>query len=349
MQGLLEPLQKLQPFLVNEEAFTDPENSDEIANLIHVLRKDFHSLEEIPSRYKKLPGFKENVANVAEILDDSSRRFDEGKRAYAWWRARRIPMDCFTCHATYKVTSAYSNEAIIDSSLNPLDRARFLLATRQFSAAQETLTKVLHDPEYRMYYDEALRSLLLVTTRIAQDPKDGIALFQGILKTSDLPLDDRHTVERWISSLRSWSTSKKIQEKDQLSAGEKLIVAGTKHGIDFTQDDVALLRGTALVHKALESGELSTEQRKQAIYLLGFAYTHLPQFFTEGWGEMYLEQCIEEFPNTQESKWAFAIYKDKVLDDFTGSGGSNLPDEIKLHLEDLRKKAFGEPSLTGKV
>lgn len=349
MQSLLEPLRKLQPYLANEEAFTDPENSDEIAKLIQVLRNDFHSLEEIPSRYKTLPGFKENISNVADLLDDSGRRFNEGKRAYAWWRARRIPMDCFSCHATYKVTSTYSNEAVIDSSLDPLDRARFLLATRQFSSAQETLTLVLHDPEYRMYYDEALRSLLLVVTRVAQDPKDGITLFQNIIKTADLPSDDKHTVERWIASLRSWSTSKKVQDRDELSTGEKLILTGSKHGIDFAQDDVALLRGTALVHKAIESGSLSGEQRKKALYLLGFAYAHLPQFFTEGWGEMYLEQCIEEFPNTQEAKWAFAMYKDKVLDDFTGSGGSNLPDEIKLHLEDLRKKAFGEPSLNGKV
>ena len=349
MQNLLEPLRQLQPFLANEDAFTDPDNSEEISKLIRVLRNDFHSIEEIPSRYKNLPGFKENISNVADLLDDSSRRFDEGKRGYAWWRARRIPMDCFSCHATYKVKSTYSNEAVIDPSLNPLDRARFLLATRQFPAAQETLTKVLHDPEYRMYYDEALRSLLLVVTRVSQEPTEGIALFQNILKTADLPLDDKHTVERWIVSLRGWSASKKTQTSEQLPVGEKLIITGSKHGIDFTQDDVALLRGTALVHKALESGELSPDQRRKAIYLLGFAYAHLPQFFTEGWGEMYLEQCIEEFPNTQEAKWSFAMYKDKVLDDFTGSGGSNLPDEIKLHLEDLRKKAFGEPSLNGKV
>ena len=349
MQNLLQPLRQLQPFLVNEDAFTDPDNSEEISKLIQVLRKDFHSIEEIPSRYKTLPGFKENIANVADLLDDSARRFDEGKRGYSWWRIRRIPMDCFTCHATYKVASTYSNDAIIDSSLTPLDRARFLLATRQFAEAQETLTKVLHDPEYRMYYDEALRSLLLVTTRIAQDPRDGIALFQNLLKTTELPSDDKRTVERWIVSLRGWSSAKKVAERDQLPTGEKLILTGSKHGIDFAQDDVALLRGTALIHKALESGELSSEQRRKAIYLLGYAYAHLPQFFTEGWGEMYLEQCIEEFPNTQESKWAFGVYKDKVLDDFTGSGGSNLPDEIKLHLEDLRKKAFGEPSLNGKV
>ena len=58
---------------------------------------------------------------------------------------------------------------------------------------------------------------------------------------------------------------------------------------------------------------------------------------------MYLEQCIHEFPNTLESKWAFSIYRESVVNDFTGSGGSHLPDEVKLHLEDLRQQAFGEP------
>jgi hypothetical protein len=37
------------------------------------------------------------------------------------------------------------------------------------------------------------------------------------------------------------------------------------------------------------------------------------------------------------------------MDDFTGSGGSKVPDEVKLHLEDLRKKAYGEAEFTPKV
>jgi hypothetical protein len=349
MQKLLIPLRTLQPFLADQDKFTESDNQDEIHEQLMALRRDFHSLERIPTHYKSQPGFQESVKNVAELLDDAGRRFDEGRKEYAWWRLQRLPTDCFSCHATYKVSSQYSNTLMVDESLNALERARFLMATRQFTEAKKTLTTALGDPAYRLYDDQILRSLLLIETRISQDPKASLAMFKEIVKSEKLPLDDAHTVERWLKGLEAWSKAPPVKEANQLATGERLIRAGATRGIDFAPDDVALLRGTALVHESLEAGKLSESQRRKAIYLLGYAYSQLPQFFTEGWDELYLEKCIEEFPNTQEAKWAYNIYSDKVMDDFTGSGGSNVPAEVKLHLEELRRKAFGEKEFTPKA
>ncbi len=349
MHKLLVPLRTLQPFLADEDKFTDSDNSDQIHEQLIALRRDFHSLERVPTHYKAQPGFQESINNVAELLDDASRRFDEGRKEYAWWRLQRLPTDCFSCHATYKVSSQYSNTAMVDESLSPLERARFLMATRQFTEAKKTLAASLKDPAYRLYDDQILRSLLLIETRISKDPKESLEMFKEILKSDTLPLDDAHTVTRWLKGLEAWSKSPPVREANKLSAGERLIRAGATRGIDFAQDDVALLRGTALVHESLEGGKLTEAQRRKAIYLLGYAYSNLPQFFTEGWDELYLEKCVEEFPNTQEAKWAYNIYSDKVMDEFTGSGGSNIPAEVKLHLEDLRKKAYGEKEFAPKA
>ena len=349
MQKLLTPLRTLQPFLADQDKFTEDDNTDEIHEQLVALRRDFHSLERMPTHYRSQPGFQESVKNVAELLDDASRRFDEGRKEYAWWRLQRLPTDCFSCHATYKVSSQYSNTAMIDESLNPLERARFLMATRQFAEAKKTLIAALEDPSYRLYDDQILRSLLLIETRITKDPMESLAMFRAILKSDKLPLDDAHTVERWLKGLEAWSKAPPLREANKLASGERLIRSGATRGIDFAQDDVALLRGTALVHESLEAGNLSESQRRKAIYLLGFAYSHLAHFFTEGWDELYLEKCIEEFPNTQEAKWAYDVYSDKVMDEFTGSGGSNIPAEVKLHLEDLRKKAYGEKEFAPKA
>ena len=282
MQKLLQPLRILQPYLADEDTFTDSDNADKIEAQIKALRANFHTIETIPSRYKSQPGFLDNVKNVADLLDDVDRRFAEGKTEYAWWRLQRLPTDCFSCHATYKVSSHYSNTAMIDESLNPLERARFLLATRQFTEAKTTLVKVLHDPAYRMYDDQVLRSLLLVETRISKDPKESIALFTDILSTAQLPTDDSDTVKRWVKGLEAWSKAKPIPEAQRLATGEKLIRLGATRGIEFQQDDVALLRGTALVHESLESGKLTHDQRRKAIYLLGFAITSLNSSLKDG-------------------------------------------------------------------
>jgi hypothetical protein len=64
---------------------------------------------------------------------------------------------------------------------------------------------------------------------------------------------------------------------------------------------------------------------------------------------MYLEQCIQEFPGSTDAKNAFRVYRQHIIADFTGSGGTDIPDEVSIHLDELRKKAYGEPTFNGKV
>lgn len=348
MNALLGPLRNIERFIVDEEAFSDPANAREIAVDLQQLRSHFHTIETIPSRFHKLDGFVLALQQVSDILDDSTRRFNEGKVPYAWWRLRTLPSSCFACHATYKVSSTISASDAVDPSLDPMQQARFFLATRQFAAAKEKLSTVLQNPEFRFFFDEALRSLLLIETRIEKDPAGAISLFQGILTTSKLPEEDVHEVRMWLESLKKWKSSPAVS-KNVLAEGEKLILAGSIKGIDLIRDDVSLLRGTALLHSALESGTLKPAERSKTLYLLGFAYEQLPLFFAESWTEMYLEQCIQEFPGSNDAKNAFRVYRQHIIADFTGSGGTDIPDEVSLHIDELRKKAYGEPAFDGKV
>jgi hypothetical protein len=349
MNSLLVPLRELQPYIANQESFSKPSNTQRINKLLQDLRANFHKLESIPSKYHKLPGFDQNVKQLSDLLDDSTRRFSEGKTSYAWWRLQNLPLNCFSCHATYRVSSSYSNEAMVAPSLDPLERSRFLLATRQFSAAQESLLEVLKNQNFKAYYDQALRSLLVVVTRINKSPNAGIALFKDVLANTKLPEEDAHEVHGWIKGLESWRDSSPQKEIDQLTLGEQLITQGAARGLDYHQDDVSLLRGTALIHEALEREDVNSEQRRRGLYLLGFAYSTLPLYFAEDWAAMYLEQCINEYPGSQDSRRAYRVYREMVLDEFTGSAGTTLPDEVKLHLDALRAKAFGEPSFAGRV
>jgi len=342
MNSLLIPFKAIQPYIAKEDRFLDPKNSDKVRDIIQDLRANFHKLENIPSKYHTLPGFDENIRSVADLLDDSSRRFAEGKTSYAWWRLRKLPTDCFTCHATYKVESHYSNSNVIDQTLDPLSRARFLLATRQFNEAQDAFLAVLKDPEYRLTYNEALRSLVLITTRINRNPAEGAELLRSLSQTATLPEEDAREALQWADELQAWSKEKSVAATDQMRKAEQLIQRGSQGSADSSQNDVALLRGTAILHQKLEAGTLSKELRPRALYLLGFAYTKLPLFFSESWAEMYLERCIGEFPRTATAQKAYTTYREQIIDDYTGTAGTDIPAEVKLHLEELRKKAFGE-------
>lgn len=350
MNSLLIPFKAVQPYIASQSEFTKPENKERVFSIIQELRSNFHRLESLPSEYRGLPGFDENLREIADLLDDSSRRFAEGKSSYAWWRMRKLPSNCFACHATYKVSSSYSNSGVIDESLDPLNKGRFMLATRQFKEAREQFSAVLRDPAQTLYYNEALRSLLLITTRIDKDPQAGIKLLSETIDSSKLPEEDASEAREWIAELKRWQSEKSAPHRDTVAFAEQLITSGAIQSKDTgRQNDVNLLRGSAILHDQLEHGAIHKDARPRALYLLGFAYSKLPLFFSESWAEMYLERCIKEAPGSVAAKRAFTTYRDHIVDDYTGTAGTEMPDDVKLHLEELRKKAYGEPSFRGAV
>jgi hypothetical protein len=350
MTALLTPFKAIQPYIASEERFIDSGDNEKLLQIIRDLRTNFHRLERVPAKYRELPGFMDNIRKVNDLLDDADRRFHEGKRSYAWWRLRKLPSDCFSCHATYKVESRYSNLDVVDSNLDPLNRARFLLATRQFLAAQEAFKTVLKDSQYRSYFNEALRSLVLITTRITKDPADGSRLLRAIASSSDLPKEDAREALEWATELDEWSTElKERADASGLNLAEKLIIRGASATPERPRNDVALLRGTALLHQQLESGSLSHEFRPHALYLLGFAYSKLGLFFSEDWAAYYLEQCIIEFPGTALAQKAFKVYRQQTIENYTGSGGTSIPAEVQLHLDQLRGHAYNTPAFTPRV
>jgi hypothetical protein len=99
----------------------------------------------------------------------------------------------------------------------------------------------------------------------------------------------------------------------------------------------------SVIHAVLDRAETTLEERKRSLLLLGSAYSRLDLFFAGGWAEMYLEECIHEFPGSKEAKEAFAVYKSFVTAGFTGIKGDDVPPEIELKFNELGRKAAGHP------
>jgi hypothetical protein len=349
MQSLYEPLRELLPYLADQDRFSDNRNKSVIAKNLDTLRNGFHTVEAIPSRYQKMPGFTFAVVQLREILDDATSRFTQGKPEYAWWRSRVVPGACFACHATYNVKSVYNSQDIIDSSLPLMEQARFNLATRQFAEAEKALLKVLATPEQRINFGEALKSLLTVELRVYDDPPHTVQTLRQIQSSAKLPEDDLEELQRWIKTLSS-QKKRIIPDQELIKEGERLISAGLPTRMDDFHDTPLLLMGTTLLQRGLErSNPISDEERRKALLLLGSAYTQLPLYFAESWASLYLEQCINEFPGSREAKQAFKAYKEALVDQFTGSSGTNFPAEVTEKLDNLRKKAYAIPDFKSRL
>jgi hypothetical protein len=114
-------------------------------------------------------------------------------------------------------------------------------------------------------------------------------------------------------------------------------------------DAVSLLKAAGGLHQHVYGGHASGPQRARALLLLGSVYDELPLFFLPELADIYLEQAMNEFPGSPEARTAYVLYEERVTRAFSGSGGTDLPTEVKVRLMELKRLANGVPEARGKV
>lgn len=345
MLRIFEPFQSLQVYLDSASAFEADKNEREIKSILGSLQEHFEHLRKDTPTYRKQLGFDMNVKLVSELLRDSIDRFESGRKSYAWWRLKKLPTQCISCHSTYKVDVQFSPEPIEAMPISGLAKAKFLLATRQYGPAKSQLLRVLDQTEDRLEASEALRKLLILLVRTKTPEAEAISLLEQVTAKAQLPEDEFAEVKNWIAELKYLAASVS-QQPSSLDSAEQEIRRGINRDPrqDFDRNAVALLVGTGRIHQLVESSSLKGDEYARALYLLGLAYSELPLFFVNDWPELYLEQCIEQYPGSLSAQASYRLYRELVTQDFSGISGTRIPEDVVRHLDRLRTKAYSSAS-----
>ena len=76
------------------------------------------------------------------------------------------------------------------------------------------------------------------------------------------------------------------------------------------------------------------------LYLLGQSYKELPFSLSEQLPEMMFEEVIRETPASDLAGRAYAAYSELVTLAYTGSEGTDIPDDVKRIQAELYNLAF---------
>lgn len=346
MNEVYDAFTRLQPYLFDQRKFLDPKDEATIASLLTTMNTKFHRAESVQGRYGKDPGFASTLAMTQEMLADSLSRFKEGNKGYALWRLKSSSTYCTSCHTRMEVASDFFRGS--EKALQTLDRyeqADFYFATRQFDKASHLFLVVAEDPAFSFVKMDALRKWLVIYTRVHPSPELAITELERLHKIVQFSPYEEEEIEGWLTSLKEWS-QEKGESPDPVKKAERLIARATDGDPASARGGtVELLRATAMLHKIEEGpSEELRQQRSHVLYLLGLAYSEIPYLFVNELPEMFLEQCIRDFPGTVDAKKAFEQYQRVIELSYTGSGGMSLPEDIAAKLVDLRKIAQGEKS-----
>ena len=343
MDVVYEAFLDLQKYMANKPRFVDEKNQAVITGLLRTMSSRFHKVEELSPRYTQEPGFVNTIKSLTDMLDDVRNRFAEGNKEYALWRLKTSYSYCISCHTRFEVPMDFVHGDTNLSGLNSYEKGEFYLATRQFEKARTQFLLVVEDPSLRLQRLDALRKWLVIYTRVQPAPQEAIIQLNKIRALGDLPKYEDQEVQDWLASLRRWQNESKMKV-DDLRRAQHLISQGVNLNASLadSKGTVELLRGTSILHRMMTvKGTANNDSRAQVLYLLGLAYSNLPDYIADELPEVFLEQCIREFPGTEQAKKSYIIYKDVVTLGYTGSGGTRIPAEVNLQLKELYNLAYG--------
>lgn len=341
MQEVYSVFKQLNHYILNEKEFVDEKNSKIISELLLKLNSDFYQVENGSHPQKDDPGYVATLQVLNAMLSDAANRFAEGRKEYALWRLKTAANHCMTCHTRFEVSTDFYDAGVNLSAMSPFERGDFLLATRQFEAAGESFMQAarVKSPPYSRL--DALRKWLIVYVRVHPDPTKAINQLNQLAHDVSLNAHEREVLSEWLGSFKRWRKEAHTKIAPLVKA-ENLIRQGLGMNdlLSGKQGTVELLRASALLHTSLDSG-VAARARSKALYLLGLTYSKLPLYFVNDLPEMYLEQCIREFPGTDYAKDSYRLYRDILTLGYTGSSGTHLPDDILLIFGELHDLAYG--------
>ncbi len=346
MRGNLAALVALQPLLASPQAFADPVNASVVNGSVAVLARTRH-------RFQK-PQTQEPAAALSQLFGEAvtwaQSDLSAGRTEAARLRLRGATGLCLSCHARQLSPADFNRagRAADGAGLPPMERADFLAATRQFDAALALWGDALSRPaktDAEVFEQlHAFRSALSVAVRAKDDPQAAIALLETRCASRALSASSRRTCVKELNDAKAWAAERFVAATataDALydRASELTDFADVESTLYPREEDrVKLLRTTAYLSLALER-DPKASWRGKALFELGLATgaTLDPDLWAlDG---IYLEACVRENPHTDLARRCVERLAGRTLFDYSGSGGTRLPDDVARRLETLRALA----------
>lgn len=352
MHEMAKEITTLQKFLLSDTDFSSPKNEAAIKKSLGSLEKHLEHLGQ--QSFANDPALKVNLSLLRGHMADASRSFKEGSKPFARYMLQSSLQMCIACHTRGKAADFAWPEPEA-GALPTLDRADYYFATRQFTKGRELYESMVSgypgnkEPQWNLR--RALLSLAVYYARVSEDPKAGAAYFAKVAENKELPAYLQQETKAWSLEFSDWAKEKpakngkateKITDAALLARAKKLL----RH------DDLSLvsevgrsfhvrrLRASALLHAVLESPGEKSPAKAEALLYLGQIYPRISSNIFFRFGEMYLKACIQDYKKTATARSCYVALELLVTEGFSGSGGTNIPEDEEAELLRLKRLAY---------
>lgn len=347
MNKAFNALSDLIPYITDQSRFQEKKNEKLVIEKISEMQKAFKEARH--DSLLKEDIFAPSYTLINESINGTLLAFKDNKKDYAHWRIKEITGLCIDCHTrlpTSYSSSFQNGELTIDK--NKFDRIYNLgigqMIVRRYVDAKMTFTQDIDEKILKKNFkdiDLPFKQLLLIDTKVLNNPGNLIAPLETYLGRKDLPEELKKTLSDWVKRLKIWKEKTALKnklnnDKELTSFIQKELVPLKKQGLTDGQDVDLLIVSGILSRFSFENPH--SKLAPEISYWLGWSEKYLKRENFFGSGDLFLKQCIKRYPKNPIAKECLTEYKESVEFDFSGSGGIDIPEDIKKELKDLEHR-----------
>ncbi len=355
MQSMAKNLESLFPYMKRSKKYSKNDRV-KIAQTLGAMRsqltqnKSHFKNSSVPYTvsYEVLKGhFRE-----AESFFKSRRNIND---SYAYTLLRAIPLACSRCHVSDEKSSGIFGNSLRDKFESDFEFAEFQFTTRNYSKALRYY-KVAIDGGELSGTDllTAFKRTIFIFLAQKNNLSRALAMLQKYLGSKRPSPFIKETLVDWSSGLKKLSNSKNHNTLDENWDHFQTYISSHLGKFD-DGDDVFRLEGADeifLINLMANLGRYlngtpKQENMAEAIYWYALSDRVLNYNFYFSHSDLYLKMCVKKFSKQAYARKCFKEYESQVISSFTGSRGTDIPDEVKRELRELRKFIFVPRSLKG--
>lgn len=346
----------LIPYAANEMRFNDPNAEAFIKAKLLNLKTAFKNAKHL--KQIKAPGFQPSFEVVTDHLEQTYENFSTRNKAFARTRLKATAEMCISCHSQLPKGKSHTfrnfRAVTRKDFFNDYEYGDYLFLIRDYTQAtrfyereisariaKNKALKAIHNSKTTNYLDftieKSLKRVLTIYTKVFYKPEKALAFFDKYKNEKDLPSGIKEDLGEWIEDLAKWKKSKFSGDV----ANEKEFGVFIKNHLDESENDkpshVDFLIGSGVIYRYINKNSKSPVVPR-ALYWLGKIDYELEHSYFYSLAEVYLKNCVKQYPTSPFAKKCFNQYKNNLEMGFTGTSGTNIPeDEMKI-LEDLKAR-----------
>ncbi|MGZ3744116.1 MAG: hypothetical protein ACXWRE_05190 [Pseudobdellovibrionaceae bacterium] len=346
MDQMLNEIFNLKPYIVSRDAFRDPKNAQKIDAS---LKKMADLSEKINHEEKiKKTGFQISGKVLNQQLRESELVFNSGNKDYSLWMLKSTLGVCMSCHTQVPaVSTQFMSQNQSKVLTNPFEEGEFLFIIRNFKEAMKMYSNALKGyPKNVVSMDDLEKVIyrqLYYYIRVQRDFAELAKVLDEDGKNKNLP---PHLIAK-IKNLKSAVLKKKDEKFPHFMAQQaeelrKYVETSLKEELagnfsfDIPARELEYLKVSSVLYEYLNENP-ETPLKPDILYWLSFCESKFTHQAFYSLPELYLKQCVLEFPKNPVAKKCLKEYQDLVTMAYSGSSGTHIPEDVSKEIKTMQE------------